>query len=344
MKGTQDTDNYIEATKTELNQQLPEICKPARSNLSAAQRKSLFKLKRESTLITIKPADKNLGIVILDTEDYIDQCIHHLNSGTYQLVQEYPSKQIVRNTEAILAQFKSTIFPYNKRLFHYLQPKPSEEETPKFYGIPKIHKKFERIPPIRPIIAQCSSMLTPIAKFIDHVLQPVSQSYLDYLQNSTSLIALLESLHIPDEAILVTIDVESLYPSIPQAECLKIIYNEMQANKHLMLFDPNLIIKLLHNNITNNFFKFASYTFQQTTGTAMGAAFSPTIANIYMSVFLCNFLTTQEIKPLILKRYIDDIFLVWTDSPENLKKFLADLNFIHRYTLHIKNPTHQSVF
>ena len=149
-------------------------------------------------------------------------------------------------------------------------------------------------------------MLAPTAKFIDHVLQPLSQFYQDYLQNSTSLVLLLDNMQIPDEAILVTIDVESLYPSIPQSECINTIYSEMQANRQLMLFDPNLIIQLLHTNITNNFFTFASYVFQQTEGTAMGAAFSPTIANIFMSVFICKFLQTQKTKPLVLKRYIDD--------------------------------------
>ena len=55
-------------------------------------------------------------------------------------------------------------------------------------------------------------MLAPTAKFIDHVLQPLSQSYQDYLQNSTPLVLVLDNMQIPNDAILVTIDVESLYP------------------------------------------------------------------------------------------------------------------------------------
>ena len=69
----------------------------------------------------------------------------------------------------------------------------------------------------------------------------------------------------------------------------------MQANRQLMLFDPNLIIHQLHTNITNSF-TFASYVFQQTEGTAMGAAFSPTIANIFMP----KFLQTQKTKPQVV--------------------------------------------
>ena len=61
----------------------------------------------------------------------------------------------------------------------------------------------------------------------------------------------------------------------------------------------------------------------------MGTAFSPTIANIFMSVCIRKFLTTQKIKPLLLKRYIDDIFLIWTDTMETLQTFLDSLNNFH---------------
>ena len=205
------------------------------------------------------------------------------------------------------------------------------------YGIPKIHKKFTRVPPVRPIVSQCSSVLCPTAQFIDHVLQPLAQSYSDYLHNSTSLSLLLQNLSVPDDAILVTLDVNSLYPSIPQTEMLQIIYDEMVQHRHLLLFDPNLIIQLLHTNINYNYFEFASLIFQQIKGTAMGAAFSPTVANIYMSVMIRRFLRTQRKHPLLLSRYIDDIFLIWTDTEE---EFLADLNgfnpalqYTHHYSL-----------
>ena len=103
----------------------------------------------------------------------------------------------------------------------------------------------------------------------------------------------------------------------------------MHEHRHLMLLNPNFIIRLLHLNINHNYFKFGPLTFQQTRGTAMGAAFSPTMANIYMSVFLHNFLTTQQYKPLLLKRYIDDIFLIWTHTEDQLQNFLTALNNFH---------------
>ena len=152
---------------------------------------------------------------------------------------------------------------------------------PQFYGIPKIHKKFTRVPPVRPIVSQCNSTLYPTDRFIDHILQPIAQSYPDYLHNYTSLSILLQNLTVPDNALLVTLDISNLYSSIPQTDMLQTIYQEMVHNRHLLPFEPNMIIRLLHTNINHNYFQFASLIFQQIKGTAMGAAYSPTVANTH---------------------------------------------------------------
>lgn len=144
-------------------------------------------------------------------------------------------------------------------------------------------------------------MLSKTAQFIDHVLQPVAQSYEDYIKNSTQLISILESLTFTNDIVLVTMDVTNLYPSIPQQECLNIIYKEMFEHSDLLIFDPNLIRHLLELNMNNNYFEFAGSTFLQVDGTAMGAAFSPTIANIFMSTIVKQFLSTTPEKPILLR-------------------------------------------
>ena len=322
-------ENYIYNTKDVLERKLPSICTTREDNLTIQQRKILTKLQRTRNTITIKPADKNLGIVVMNTEDYLAQCTLLLrDDSTYRLAQSYPHATIKELVENTIAPFKELLRGVHTQLHNYLLPPTRTNQTPRFYGIPKIHKTFNHLPPMRPIVAQSNSPLAPSARFIDHILQPLAQSYDDYLQNSTSLILRLQSFCIPDSAILVTIDVESLYPSIPQTECLKIVYEQMQERRHLILVDPNLIVRLLHININFNYFNFAGLFFQQIQGTAMGAAFSPTIANIFMSVTLHNFLQTQETQPLLLTRYIDDIFIIWPNE-HTLNTFLQALNNYH---------------
>ncbi len=151
----------------------------------------------------------------------------------------------------------------------------NNHRTPQFYGLPKLHKEFTHIhvPPIRPIVSYTNSLLSHTAAFIDRVLQPLACSYHDYLHNSTSLINQLESFSVPTDAVLVSADVDSLYPLIPQTMSIQITYAEMCSHKDLLLFDPNLIIQLLHLSVNSNHFEFAGFTFHQVQGTAMGAAF-----------------------------------------------------------------------
>ena len=221
-------------------------------NLSGTQAESLKTLSTVKEVVTIKPADKNLGIVLMNTDDYIKQCMVHLtDSTTYRLATHYPAEQIRTQLQLLncLIDYKAQLESYNKTK-HNL---PSDYRVPRFYGILKIHKKYTGLPPLRPIVSQTASILSPTAAFIDRVLQPIACSYPDYLHNSTSLSLKLESLHIPDDAILAAVDVASLYPSIPQTECLNIIYEEMHRNPHLLTFDPNLVIHLLHANINYNY-------------------------------------------------------------------------------------------
>ena len=83
-------ENYLAQKKIELDSHLPEIFKVTSKITTPNQMRSLRKLKNSKELITIKPADKNLGVVILDTTDYINQCIAHLATPSYNLVAQFP--------------------------------------------------------------------------------------------------------------------------------------------------------------------------------------------------------------------------------------------------------------
>ena len=329
-------EQYIQATRNNICTHLPEITTDTHNNMSKNEKNFLKKLKQNRNNITVKPADKNLGIVLMDTDDYVQQCTKELSKGrTYRLANTYPVEAVKTQVMNTLICFKNQLESYNNKLYHYLMPQLRAYPIPVMYGIPKIHKQFIDIPPIRPIVSQCSSVLKPMATFLDHTLQPLAQSYPDYLHNSTCLSCILQELEVPENALLVSVDVESLYPSIPQNDMLETIYQEMNDRRHLLIFDPNLMIKLMYINVNNNYFEFASLIFQQINGMAMGAACSPTIANIYMSVTLRKFLRTQNHKPLLLTRYIDDIFIIWTHGQIELVQFMDNLNQFNnslRYT------------
>ena len=114
---------------------------------------------------------------------------------------------------------------------------------------------------------------------------------------------------------------------------MNLIYDEIHKNRHLIPFNLNLIIQLLHTIINYNYFEFGTFIFQQTNRTAIGVAFSLTNANIYISITLRNVLLTQPHKPQLRKRYIDDIMM---DTNEELlrarNEFNPSLHFTYTYS------------
>ena len=136
------------------------------------------------------------------------QCTNHLSDkATYRIVHNYPKEEIKRQCTHLpitSLNFKATAkdSTHSSRL----------NQIPQFYGIPKIHKAFVKVPPVRPIVSQCTSLLKPIYSTVHRSCTTAiaAKSYSDYLHNSTTLSITLQDLYVPDEAILITVDVSSL--------------------------------------------------------------------------------------------------------------------------------------
>ena len=89
------------------------------------------------------------------------------------------------------------------------------------------------------------------------------------------------------------------------------------------------LITLLTLVLTLNIFKFDVKLFLQIIGTAMGTKVAPTYANIFMAKYdiLIQKLGTKCIH--FFKRYIDDIFMIWTGTEEEFLDFFKTLNEMH---------------
>ena len=61
--------------------------------------------------------------------------------------------------------------------------------TPYFYGLPKIHKKFDRFPPLRPICSGFNSCTSKLSEFVDASLYPNidHQEGIDAFENALTI-------------------------------------------------------------------------------------------------------------------------------------------------------------
>ena len=89
------------------------------------------------------------------------------------------------------------------------------------------------------------------------------------------------------------------------------------------------ILDLLKLVLHNMYFEFNNEFFLQIGCTAMGTALAPNYANLFMDRFETKALDNYPLKPLIWKRFIDAIFIIWTHGEETFHQFVDYLNSLH---------------
>ncbi|XP_057832304.2 uncharacterized protein LOC131042973 [Cryptomeria japonica] len=302
-----------------LQKQLASVSFSARPMLPSRLLKSLKTLKRDKSII-IKPADKNLGLVILDSSWYRSEGLRQLSDSlVYERVDSVPWHIIWKRLSVIIKDFKFLLDPVSAFLTKF--PPPSARPCA-FYLLPKIHK------PVlagRPICSYSGYILEPASQLLHHLLFPILLEQKSHLSDSRTLLRDLGSLHLPTSCILFTFDVESLYPSIPTPAGLAALEEMVSDYFRENSFDSrlvDLIVRLATLVLTFHYLDFDGFTYKQVRGTAMGSNF----AVVYACLFLCHlenrlFASFDCSELLFFKRYIDDAVGVWTGSEETLSLF-----------------------
>ncbi|CAJ0966495.1 unnamed protein product [Ranitomeya imitator] len=200
--------------------------------------------------------------------------------------------------------------------------------VPTFYALPKFHKSLVE-PPGRPIVSGIGSIFERPCIYVDHFLQPLVTSLKSFTRDSTHLLQLLEEREIPDNTLLISMDVESLYTSIAHRSGMQAVTYFLEKAIDRSIEHDNFILRLLHFILDKNYFVFDRKFFRQISGTAMGACCAPTYANLFLGwweetvVYQHNLFSSRV---HTWQRYIDDILLIWTGPVEDCNQFIWDLN------------------
>lgn len=269
--------------------------------------------------IKVVQTDKNLGIAILNIEDYHRMVLNQLLMPNYKklTIEEYidPRAYIKHIVDT---QFAAIQFVFNP---HELKFVYGDLENLTyiaiFHGIPKVHKnKPLQSLPIRPIVAgRLSQLQARVSVVLTERLLPKLAEFEDILTNSVELKNSIEGLDCT-KFNFISIDFESLYTSIPLLDLYKTIetYNKWLPEFRL---ETVTLLKFIFNN---NYFEYMSDLYKQTDGIAMGTNVAPVIANIYLAIkFDTELHKLGNIK--IYKRYIDDCFILYKGSREDFEHF-----------------------
>lgn len=299
-------------------------------NLTVNERRAIQTLRSDSSII-IKPADKGGSIVIMNRNAYIAEAHRQLYDCKYYSRIPAPISHISTFAiNSILDDMHSAGYITAKQLafLHADIPRCSRS----FYLLPKVHKSYDtwpshNMPAGRPIVSDVGSETYKICQLIDYFLQPLANKHLSYVKDTYDFVQRIRNIAIPPDSLIVTGDITSLYTNMHIDLSLQVVRDQFLAHP-----DPHrpdeLILKLLEICLRNNDFEFANEFFVQTLGTAMGKAFAPNLANLYLLKFDEAIFNGFPIKPLLFFRYIDDTFFVWPSTLERLKLFQDFVNNI----------------
>ena len=116
-------------------------------------------------------------------------------------------------------------------------------------------------------------------------------------------------------------DVKSLFTNIPNTVGINAVAKALENQTDLKI-PIRVIIKFLHLTLTLNNFSFNGRNILQKKGSSMGSRSSCRYADVFMDDFENKYNYPQTLnQALAYYRFVDDIFMLWTESEAKLKAF-----------------------
>ena len=269
-------------------------------------------------------ADKGVALVVIDRTEYIQKAKDLLqDTSTYRTIKGDPTSKLKNRLISILKKIKAETGMQDNI---YKKMYPTGASPPKFYGLPKIHKKNI---PLRPIVSSIGSVSYGVAKELSKIIKPLMGCSIHHVHNSTQFAEEIKKTKIQQGECITSYDVTALFTSIPVPSTLDIIRSTLEQDAELSnrtSMSADNIIELLSFCLNNTYFVFQEEFYEQTRGAAMGSPISPIVANIFMEAFEKKVIETALHPLRIWKRYVDDTFALQDDAHK--EEFLQHLNSV----------------
>ena len=331
------------------------------SRKNKAIHNTLNSLSRNNKIRLLK-MDKGVGVVIMNTQDYISKLDVIVNDDSRFRKIDYNIELITDIEQCELAPWIARERSIANYIRNYIKPMvdeptywkllPRGSQPGKLYGMAKNHKANC---PLRPVLSAINTAEYAICKWFETEIKPFYNSKWS-VTSTQSFIEDLNSIKPCQSDVCVSFDIKSLYTNVPLNEVIDDVADVLYNDKSDSIFKTHLKKltkqkkqrkkqkkkqkeqKILTKRVFKNFLKQCSksmflyngHVYQQTDGLAMGSPLAPILANWFVSKIESKLLEDTNIKqPKFYKRYVDDIFAVFhceTDKNE----FFTHLNNAHK--------------
>ncbi|XP_036317693.1 uncharacterized protein LOC118732671, partial [Rhagoletis pomonella] len=273
------------------------------NTLNKLQQKDVFYMK----------SDKGNKVVIMDKQEYDKRMKESIQEDNFSVSSKSPLNAMKKDAK-VATDSICQAFGVNK--YHLIVSNPS---VPLMYGLPKVHKNGSKM---RKIVSNINSPLSNIARWLVKDLKKFGSFDGYSVKNSLDFIEKVRDIEIEKDEIMISFDVEALFPSIPVDTAIEAIQNHL--NKFSLPEDKfNAYLNAIKICMKHNCFQFRGVYYNNNFGCSMGNSLSPYVAE----AFMCNFesqLKSEGVLPRIWLRYVDDTFAIVKIS--DIDKILGTLN------------------
>ena len=140
---------------------------------------------------------------------------------------------------------------------------PTGAVAPKFYGLPKIHK---RDIPLRPIVPGRGSINYEVVKELSRILRPLVGSSPHHIMNTEDFVQQLKGITLKANEDIVSYDVSTLFTLVPIDPAIDIIRKKLELDSELhsrTSMSVVQIISLLEFCLKTTYFQFQGRFFEQ---------------------------------------------------------------------------------
>ena len=224
---------------------------------------TIKELKADKTLV-VNPSEKGNAFVVMSTVSYLEK-------GKNILESEDDYEQVKVTTAELNRNVREVIEATGEKLPERLEKaiEPFCTKMAHFHGLPKSHKSGL---PLRPVVSTSDTPARDLSVLLERILRQLLQFVHAHFESTKEVIRILEKhRELPEDALLVSLDVVGLYSNIPieDGEAVMAIL-ESHIDEVVMLdLDIADIRNMVQYVLNNNVFEFNQQQFRQNTGIAM---------------------------------------------------------------------------
>lgn len=294
-------------------------------NLTRRQKQTLRELT-ERTDLKVVLADKNLGLCLIEKEEYYKRmkCEINLTPQSFGNIEHSETmhhtlqRKLINKMSEILFQY--CLHPLAKNIIKYIRtPMLEKMISSEVMGLPKLHKEGKRM---RLVFPMSKHPFGPIHRLLATALKHKAFQYSSILFHVLEFVRNCIGKSYHKDSMIFKADIATFYPSVKMEDVCKTVYDIL--DKEMLEFIRTKeawieLIKLAHWKLE---FKFQEKLFSQEDGLPIGSPSAPILAILTLHHHLKNNYdeTKKKLKANYLGIYFDDLIgIAECNDMENIK-------------------------